>query len=213
MSGIFFEALAGTQLYPLTDRRISGLSHTEQIARLAEAGAKIVQLREKELSSSDFYTEAASALLVARERGIKVIINDRVDIALAVKADGVHLGQDDLPPTAARKLLGPRAIIGISTHNPDQARVAATLPVDYIALGPIFGTNTKKSSNPTVGLEGIQHVREALTGVALIAIGGITVEQRDKVLAAGVDAVAVISDLWAPNGRLSLEIRSFIHPR
>ena len=83
---------------------------------------------------------------VARERGLKVIINDRVDIALALKADGVHLGQDDLPPEAARRLLGPEAIIGFSTHNLDQARLAAKMPVDYIAIGPIFATSTKQGS-------------------------------------------------------------------
>src|SRR6185295_10587904 len=104
MSANFLSALAGTRLYPITDRRVSGLSHAEQVARLGDAGATLIQLREKVLSPLDFYQEAAAALQVARARGIKIIINDRVDLALALQADGVHLGQDDLPPEAARRL-------------------------------------------------------------------------------------------------------------
>src|SRR5215213_1130081 len=132
-------------LYPITDARVSGLSHAEQVARLSAGGAALVQLREKQLSPREFYGEAEAALRVARELGVRLIINDRVDIALALGADGVHLGQDDLPPAAARELLGERAVIGFSTHNEEQASEAARLPVDYLAVGPIFQTSSKEN--------------------------------------------------------------------
>lgn len=201
MSSNFLNALAGTRLYPLTDRRLSGLSHAEQVSQLSEAGATVLQLREKILSSRDFYLEAEAALHVARERGAKIIINDRVDIALVLKADGVHLGQDDLPPEAARRLLGPEAIIGFSTHNLDQARLAARMPVDYIAIGPIFATSTKAMSDSAIGLEELRLVRQAVGTIPLAAIGGITFENSQDVVSAGADAIAVVSDIWIPTGQ------------
>src|SRR5688500_17076088 len=161
MSSLFLNALANTRLYPLTDRGLSGLSHAEQVSHLSAAGATLIQLREKVLSSLQFYEEAAEALRVARESGVKIIINDRVDIALALQADGVHLGQDDLPPEAARELLGPDAIIGVSTHTLEQASISTKLPVDYIAIGPIFSTSTKQSSNLAVGVDGLGQIRRA----------------------------------------------------
>ncbi|HLL71565.1 MAG TPA: thiamine phosphate synthase, partial [Pyrinomonadaceae bacterium] len=133
------------KLYPITDARLSRLTHAEQVSRLRDGGAKFIQLREKHLSPREFYTEAEAALAVARERGARIIINDRADIALALGADGVHLGQDDLDPAAARRLLGDRFIIGYSTHTIQQAIEAARLPIDYIALGPIFDTHTKEN--------------------------------------------------------------------
>src|SRR5215470_7331024 len=110
------------KVYPITDTTISRLSHAEQVRRLAAGGATIVQLREKTMPAKDFYVEARTALAVAHEAGVKVIINDRVDIALAVGADGIHLGQDDMPVDVARRLLGPKSIIGFSTHNVHQAQ-------------------------------------------------------------------------------------------
>lgn len=201
MSSIFLDALASSRLYPLTDRRLSGLSHAEQVSRLSEAGSTLVQLREKTLTSLEFYREAAAALVVARERGVRIIINDRVDIAAALQADGVHLGQDDLPPAAARRLLGPQAIIGFSTHSLEQALFAATMPVDYIAIGPIFETSTKETPDPPIGLQGLSLVRQVLGKIPLVAIGGITARNRQEVLDAGADAVAVIRDIWSPKSR------------
>src|ERR1051325_6035204 len=130
------------KLYPITDRRLSGLSHAEQVARLVEGGATFIQLREKRLAPREFYREAEEALRVARARGARLIINDRVDIALAFGADGVHLGQDDMPPEAARNVLGRRAVIGFSTHSVEQAIAAARMPVAYVAIGPVFGTRS-----------------------------------------------------------------------
>lgn len=187
------------KLYPITDRRLSGLLHAEQVARLIEGGAAFVQLREKHLSPREFYREAEEALKVARAGGAKLIINDRADIALALGADGVHLGQDDMPPLAARALLGEAAVVGFSTHSVAQAIAAARLPVDYVAVGPIFGTKSKEKPDPQVWLEGLRRVREAVgASVKLVAIGGVTRENAPSVLAAGADSVAVISALLRP---------------
>lgn len=183
------------QLYAITDARLSRLLHAEQVARLADGGATLIQLREKHASPRDFYREAQDALRAARERGVKLIINDRADIALALGADGVHLGQDDMPPEAARALLGEGAVIGCSTHGVEQAIAAARLPVDYIAVGPIFETASKENPDPVVGLGGLRRVREAVGRFPLVAIGGVTRENGPSVLDAGADSVAVISAL------------------
>lgn len=196
MTSGFLNSLATTRTYPITDRSVSGLSHAEQVAQMAKRGMTLVQIREKKLSPSEFYHEAEEAMVVARHHGIKIIINDRVDIALALKADGVHLGQDDLPVEAARRLLGKDAIIGFSTHSVEQAQQAARLPVDYLAIGPIFPTTTKESSNSPVDLAGLAAVRHAVPGIPLVAIGGLNAANRDAAIAAGADAIAVIRDLW-----------------
>jgi thiamine-phosphate pyrophosphorylase len=185
------------KLYPITDRLLSGLSHAEQVARLCEGGAGLVQLREKRLPPREFYREASEALKVARSFGAKLIVNDRADIALALGADGVHLGQDDMPPEAARALLGDAAAVGFSTHNVEQAIEAARLPVTYVAIGPVFATSSKERPDPVVGLEGVRRVRAAVGAVPLVAIGGITAETAPRVLEAGADSLAVIGALVA----------------
>lgn len=182
------------RVYAITDRRLTGLSHAEQVRRLAGGGIRLIQLREKEASPQDFYLQAREAMLIARELGVTLLINDRADIALAVGADGVHLGQDDLPPEKARMLLGPDRLIGFSTHSLEQVLKADTLPVDYIAIGPVFPTRTKEKPDPVVGIEAVRAVR-AWTRKPLVAIGGITLETAPQVIAAGADAVAVIADL------------------
>lgn len=197
MTSVFLDLLDATRTYPITDKFLSGRSHADQVAEFASRGMTLIQLREKNLSSGEFYLEAEQAMLVARRHGIQIIINDRVDIALAVNADGVHLGQDDLRVEAARRLLGNDVIIGLSTHDLAQAQQAARLPIDYLAIGPIFSTATKNNSNPVVGLAGLAAVRQAIPEIPLVAIGGINAANRDAVIAAGADAVAVISDLWA----------------
>lgn len=189
------------QLYPITDTQISGLSHAEQVALFAERGAAVVQLREKRATAFEFYEQARAALAIACERGVQLIINDRVDIALAVGAPGVHLGQDDLPPAAARLLLGDDAVIGYSTHSISQALKAWSLPIDYLAIGPIFATTTKENPDPVVGLAGIAAVRKAIGDLPLVAIGGITPANAPEVLAAGADSVAMISALWPSGSR------------
>jgi thiamine-phosphate pyrophosphorylase len=198
------------RLYPITDARLTGLSHAEQVLRLVDGGATFVQLREKHLSPREFYSVAEEAIAVARENDVRLIINDRVDIALALGADGVHLGQDDLPPVAARSLLGERAIIGFSTHTIEQATAAARLPIDYLAIGPIFPTSSKENPDAAVGLEGLRRVRRATGRIPLVAIGGITLETASEVIRAGADAVAVISLLLKEPAEIERRTRELI---
>jgi thiamine-phosphate pyrophosphorylase len=171
------------------------LSHAEQVVRLSNGGAKLIQLREKNLTPGQFFKQAEEASDIARQRGVRIVINDRLDIAFALEADGVHLGQDDFPPEAARRLLGDRAIIGVSTHSVEQARRAFRLPVNYLAIGPIFPTSSKCNLEPVLGLAGLQSVRNAIGDFPLVAIGGITRENAREVLESGADAIAVISAL------------------
>ena len=198
------------RLYPVTDVRLSRLSHAEQVAKLSEGGANLIQLREKHLSPREFYDDAVEAMRVARSRGVRIIINDRVDVAIAVKADGVHLGQDDFPPQAARRLLGNGAIIGLSTHNLDQAVQASLMDIDYIAVGPIFGTSTKDNPDPVVGLTGLGKIRQAVLKTPIVAIGGITSDIAPQVIKAGADAVAVISALLVPAEDIIAQTKRFI---
>lgn len=189
-------ALRRTRLYPLTDARLTNMPHAAQVLELIGGGARFIQLREKHLSPLEFYEAARPALEVARRYGAALIINDRVDIALAIGADGVHLGQNDLPPDAARQVLGAQAIIGYSTHSVTQALAATAMPLDYLAIGPVFATQTKENPDAVVGLEGVRRVREALgADKLLVAIGGITLANAPQVLDAGADVVAVISAL------------------
>lgn len=199
------------KLYPITDTRLSGLSHAEQVARFSEGGATLIQLRDKNLSPREFYCEAEAALDVARERGVRLIINDRADIALALGADGVHLGQDDLDPAAARRLLGERFIIGYSTHTVAQAIEAARLPLDYIAIGPIFATHTKENPDAIVGLDNLEQVRAAINPrLPLVAIGGITRSTAHAALDAGAKSVAVISALLDAPDLIAERTKEFI---
>ena len=185
------------KVYPITDTYLSGLSHAEQVARLIEGGASLIQLRDKHAAPRDFYREAAAALQIAHDHNARLIINDRVDIALALKADGVHLGQADMPAAAARRLLGPDAIIGFSTHNPAQAKLATALPVDYLAFGPIFQTSTKENPDPVIGLPALRELGSGKGALPLVAIGGITLGNAVEALEAGADAVAMIAELLA----------------
>lgn len=194
-------------VYPITDRRLSGLSHLEIVERLISGGASLIQLREKTADMRGFYEAVAAAIAYARPRGVKILVNDRVDVALAAGADGVHLGQDDLPPAAARELLGPAAIIGFSTHSVAQAIEAEHFPVDYIAIGPVFTTTTKENPDPVVGLEGVRQAR-ANTTKPLVAIGGIAETTMNEVFAAGADSVALISRLFPDSGDIAERFRN-----
>jgi len=194
------------RVYPLTDVQLSGFSHAEQVRLLSLGGASLIQLREKRMAAVEFYEQAKAA----KQSGVQLIINDRVDIALAVGASGVHLGQDDMPPEAARKLLGPQSIIGYSTHNVDQAISAAKLPIDYLAIGPIFSTMTKSDTAPVLGLDGLRAVRRAIGEFPLVAIGGITSANAREVIDAGADSVAVISALLSA-ANITTATRSLLH--
>ena len=198
------------KIYPITDVSVSKLSHVEQLKRLIAGGAKMIQLREKNAAPREFYEAACEVLSLAEEKNIKIIINDRADIALALKAGGVHLGQDDLPPPEARKLLGKNAIIGFSTHSVEQAIEAVKLPVDYIAIGPVFATKTKQNPEKTIGLAGVERVRKAVGDFPLVAIGGITSENAARVFSAGADSVAVIGDLLCEPDKIAEKMKRFL---
>lgn len=198
------------KIYPITDTRLSGLSHAEQVEKLITGGATFIQLREKHRAPKDFYAETVEAVAVARKHPeVKILINDRVDIALAAKADGVHLGQTDLPPTAARQILGENAIIGYSTHSLEQAMKASKLPLDYIAVGSIFQTTTKEKPEAILGLENLRQVRVALKDFPLVAIGGITAEDAHLVIEAGADSIALISALIKDPDAISETTKNF----
>ena len=184
------------KIYPITDRRLSGLSHTEQTREFIEGGATLIQVREKSTDMRVFYDDVVDALDLAREHGVTLLINDRVDIAMVTGADGVHLGQDDLPPAKARKLLGPKAIIGLSTHNIEQVRAVLDAPIDYVAVGPIYATATKTDPDPIVGLELLQEANRIAGEMPIVAIGGIDAGNVASVLAAGADSAAMISELY-----------------
>jgi len=183
------------RVYAITDVELSGLSHAEQVRLLGLGGASLIQLREKKMPALEFYQQARAAVEVAAGCGVRLIINDRLDIALAVGSAGVHLGQDDVPADAARALMGAAAVVGYSTHCVEQAIAAAKLPIDYIAIGPIFATTTKSDTAPVLGLEGLRAVRQAIGDFPLVAIGGITTANARSVIEAGADSVAVISAL------------------
>ncbi len=198
------------KIYPITDVRISGISHAEQVERLIAGGSTVIQLREKHASPRDFYEVAAEAIKIAKMHDVRIIINDRVDIALALKADGVHLGQDDLPPESARSILGKNAIIGFSTHSIEQARAAMDLPVDYIALGPIFPTKTKEDPDDVVGLDNLREVRDLIGDIPLVAIGGITENDLLSVFAAGADSAAMIGSIVTEPSKIENRMRELI---
>jgi thiamine-phosphate pyrophosphorylase len=198
------------RIYPITDRAVSGLSHTEQVKRLIEGGATFIQLRDKDGAPKSFLQDAEAAIIVARQNDVRIVINDRVDVAMTLGADGVHLGQSDIPVDAARRLLGADAIIGFSTHTISQVQIAATLAVDYVAFGPVFDTRTKRDHEPLVGLEHLREVKRALADTTLVAIGGISAVNFRSALVAGADSVAVISDLLKQPNKISEKLKRML---
>ena len=191
-------ALKLPPLYAILDpEQTRGRPAQRVLAALLEAGVSILQLRVKSLPPVDFLELAKQARAVTRAHGCQLIINDRVDIALACDADGVHLGQDDLPLSAGRKLMGQK-IIGISTHDLDQARAAERAGADYIGFGPMFGTRTKATGYEARGPEMLQQIRGAVT-LPIVAIGGITEANVQEVWQAGADSVAIIGDVLHDN--------------
>lgn len=164
------------------------------LRQLLDGGARIIQLRAKETAARDCLNLAREARELCRAAGCLFIVNDRVDIALAAKADGVHLGQEDLPLYVARRLLGRDKIIGISTHDLAQAREAEQGGADYIGFGPIFGTATKNTGYSARGPAMLKEIRQAVK-IPIVAIGGINEKNVAQVWQAGADSAAIISDL------------------
>lgn len=158
-----------------------------------EGGARILQFRHKGRWTREVFAQAERISAQCRERDTTFIVNDRADVAKLLGA-GLHVGQDDLPPGDARRVLGEEAMLGCSTHNARQLEAAATEPVDYLAIGPIYTTASKQNPDPVVGLDDLRRCR-ALSAKPLVAIGGITRDTAPAVFAAGADAVAVIGDL------------------
>ena len=186
-------------LYGITDTKLSGCaSHFEVARRLMENGVKLIQIRYKGASDKAFYEEVVESVQLASTFHARIIVNDRVDIALASGAHGVHLGEGDLPSEKARAILGPQSMIGVSTHSFSKALEASHQDVDYIAIGPIFETKTKGVRNPPLGPQTISEIRKQ-TRKPIVAIGGITLEKLPEVIGSGADAVAVISDLLGQN--------------
>jgi thiamine-phosphate pyrophosphorylase len=183
-------------------------SLVEVLAAAAEAGASLFQYRNKTASMQEAYVEALALRQAAAKAGVLFIVNDRCDLALAVDADGVHLGQGDLPLDLARKVMGPDKLIGISTHNSDQVREATTGKPDYLGFGPIFKPGSKQDHDPVVGLEGLRAIRR-LSSLPVFAIGGIQIDQAGEVMRAGANGVAVISAiLKAPD--ISHAVKAFL---
>ena len=170
---------------------------------LAAAGITLLQYRNKSGNSRRMLDEARElrALLGA---SVKLVMNDRADLCLAAQYEGLHVGQDDLSPDSARRIIGPDRWLGVSTHNPEQLAEADKTSADYLAIGPVFATSSKANPDPVVGLEGIRRARE-LTRKPLVAIGGITRANARSVIEAGADAVAVISDLLLDPGKSAEE--------
>ena len=181
-------------LYAIVDPLDSGRAPVDLAAALLAGGARMLQLRLKAAPARELLEVARAVRPLARRAGALVIVNDRPDVARAAEADGVHLGQDDLPVAAARTVLGPDAIVGVSTHSLDQARSAAAAGADYLGVGPIFETTSKAGALPARGLELVRAVRAAVP-LPLVAIGGITPETAPAVRTAGADAVAMIAAL------------------
>lgn len=187
-------------LYVIVDTAVAGDRDPVALAAAAIAGgATALQLRAKDLPTVRQVAVARALADLARRHAVLFIVNDRLDVALAVEADGVHLGWEDLPPADARRLLGPERVLGVSAGNLEEARAALAAGADYLGVGPIFPTRTKADAGEAIDLEGLRAIR-ALSPVPIVAIGGITAENAAAVIAAGADGVAVISAvLLAPD--------------
>jgi len=182
-------------VYPITDKRLSGKpSHLAIVRELVRGGASVVQIRDKETPVRALLADIRRCVDYAGRFGVTVIVNDRCDLALLSGAAGVHLGQDDLPPEAARAVLPQGAVLGFSTHGMAEVRKANSLPLQYIGFGPVFATSTKANALPVVGLAGLRRACR-LSDHPVVAIGGIGLKQVRDVLEAGASSAAVISSL------------------
>jgi thiamine-phosphate pyrophosphorylase len=201
--------LALPRVYPILDTTAlaaRGVRMETAAGAFLEGGASILQIRHKGHWSRDFFAGAQTVSRLCREAGAGFIVNDRADFALLLEA-GLHVGQDDLPPRDARKLMGAGCVIGFSSHNPAQICAAGGEPVDYVALGPVFATSSKEKPDPVIGVGEVRRCRPLIER-PLVAIGGITLENALEVLRAGADSVAVIAGLLPGScGALSLRKR------
>lgn len=183
-----------SRLYAIVDPLDTGRDPLALTRAMLAGGARLLQLRLKRPATNELLPIAEEMRALTAAVGATFIVNDRADVARACDADGVHLGQDDLPVDAARAILGPDRIVGFSTHSEEQLAAARDRGADYLAFGPIYATTSKNAADPVLGLERLRAAR-ALTTAPLVAIGGITATTAPGVLAAGADAVAVIAAL------------------
>ena len=184
-------------VYVITDRRLAGDRSILDVVRAAiRGGATVIQLREKEATTREMVELGQALLQITREAGVPLIVNDRVDVALAIDADGVHVGQDDMPAAIARRLIGPDKILGVSAETVEEALAAQRDGADYLGVGDIYGTTTKPDAGPPIGLEGLRRIVEAVT-IPCVGIGGITPENAAAVVKAGAAGVAVVSAVMA----------------
>jgi thiamine-phosphate pyrophosphorylase len=199
------------RFYPILDRDTAvrcGISPVDAAEQILDAGARILQFRYKGFFSRDIFAEMERLAVLCLQSRALLVVNDRTDIARLLNA-GLHLGQDDLTPQDARRIIGAEALVGYSTHNEQQLRAAASQPADYVAFGPIFSTASKQNPDPVVGVEELRRLRP-LTARPLVAIGGLTRQNARSVLEAGADSIAVISDLFPEDGNIRLRVEEWL---
>jgi thiamine-phosphate pyrophosphorylase len=197
--------------YPILDVDVAAARALDPLVVLdawLDAGVRLVQLRAKSMSGAALLHLADRCARLATEPGATFIVNDRADVARLTGAAGVHLGQDDLPAEAVRRMLPSPALIGWSTHTDAQLRASAVMPIDYVAIGPVFGTRSKERPDPVVGLEGVRRAVTLAAGRPIVAIGGITLATAPEVLRAGASSIAVIADVLQPDA--AARARAFI---
>jgi thiamine-phosphate pyrophosphorylase len=186
-------------LYVVTDRQLTGGRPLRLVVEAAlRGGARAVQLREKDLPPRDLYPLALEMRQLTQTYGARLLVNDRIDVALAVNADGVHLTTTSLPTSSARQILGPERLIGVSTHSCAEAQAAVEQGADFVVFGPVFFTPSKAPYGQPVGLDALRAVRDAIKA-PILAIGGIKQTNLDQVVAAGADGIAVISAIISAN--------------
>ncbi len=206
------ERLRDTDFYMITDAALTRRGTEDDVRRAVEAGCRIVQYRVKDLDTRSMVEEARALRGVCMDRAL-FLVNDRVDVALAVDADGVHIGQDDMPFHIARRLLGPERIIGLTVHDVPEALEAERLGADYLGLSPIFPTGTKADAGAACGTAMIERVRAA-SSLPIVAVGGITLDNVGDVIRAGAESASAISavlcaeDAGAETGRFIAAIRA-----
>jgi len=197
--------------YPILDTNIAmrrGVEPVHAARQILDAGAQILQFRHKEFLSREAFGWLEQIAEITRAAGTMLVVNDRADLANMFNA-ALHVGQDDLLPSIARRVVGSDTMIGFSTHNEGQLRAANAEPADYLALGPLFGTVTKENPDPTVGLDDFRRLRP-LSKRPLVAIGGITRANAMQAIEAGADSVSVIGDLFPEGGNIQARIKEYL---
>jgi thiamine-phosphate pyrophosphorylase len=202
------------RLYAIVDTdacAARGLDPVALAGIFLDAGVRLLQLRAKALPSGALLSLAAAIAAEARRAGALFVVNDRADLAALAGASGVHVGQDDLAPADARLVTGPGTLVGLSTHTPAQIAAAVAAPIDYLAVGPVYGTGSKDTGYTAVGLDLVRHAATAAAAhrLPVVAIGGITLDTAPQVVAAGASSVAIISDLLA-TGDPSARARAYV---